>query len=75
MKGALYESNNADSGCLPPFNDYVFYVVDVWDTRMSFAGYPSARVLILNGDRMFPPGTMHDINSAYWIWSGARRIV
>lgn len=69
--GATYESDNA--GNLPPFHRFVFLVLAAWKDRDGDLG---ARILILQSDdnRLYPPGSVNEINPAFWLYTGARRL-
>ena len=70
--GAVYESDNADMGELPPFTEYMFIVLESFVDEKD--GFPSAKVLFVEGDHVFRPGATYLINPAYWVWTGAWRI-
>lgn len=71
--GAVYESDNSDMGVLPPFTEYLFLVLEAWFVREDVR-YPTAKVLIIDGDHIFHSGTVYVINPACWLWTGAWRI-
>jgi hypothetical protein len=72
-EGATYESNNSDSGALPPFDTFVFIVVKAWKEGV----HHNALVLILDSDdhRLYPPGSVNEVTPAFWIWTGAKRMM
>ncbi len=72
VDGALYKTSDVDRGITtPPFNEYLFIVLETW---YHDDDYHVAKVLMIEGNDMFPPGTVHRISPIYWLWSEARRI-
>lgn len=73
-EGATYESDNSDSGGNPPFQRFVFLTLKSWTDR---DGDHNARVLILQSEdhKLYPAGSVQEINPAYWLWTASKRIV
>ena len=71
-KDAVYDSNNVDSGNLSPFDEYTFIVVDHCERW----GHTQSKVIVVRSteSRFYPEGTVHEINDAMWLQTGAKRI-
>ncbi len=62
---AVYESDNADASLLPPFDEYIFLVLES-------RGLVGATVLILHsGGPAYAASSVYEINPSYWLWTGA----
>lgn len=67
--GAVYESDNADQGVSPPFDQFTFVVLEsLHDVERG----PWAWILVLDADgATFRPGGFYKITPSYWLWTGA----
>ena len=77
VKFAVYESDDREMASLPPFKHFVFVVLEAWWQEVLTMRLSMAKVLILASEdpKIYPEGSVHTINKAYWLHTSAVRIV